>query len=43
MKITIDKNVVEFVPENTGETNSMETLWRILINYQIEIPHPALN
>jgi len=32
MKITIDKNVVEFVPENTSETNSMETLWRILID-----------
>ncbi len=32
MKITIDKNVVEFVPENTGETTSMETLWRILID-----------
>ena len=32
MKITIDKNVVEFVPENTSETNSLETLWRILID-----------
>ena len=32
MKITIDKNVVEFVPESTSETNSMETLWRILID-----------
>jgi hypothetical protein len=32
MKITIDKNVVEFVPENTAETTKMETLWRILID-----------
>ncbi|MBW2502261.1 MAG: hypothetical protein JRD39_04880 [Deltaproteobacteria bacterium] len=32
MKITIDRNVVEFVPENAGETTSMETLWRILID-----------
>jgi len=32
MKITIDKNVVEFVPENTAETTTMETLWRILID-----------
>lgn len=32
MKITIDRNVVEFVPENGGETSSMETLWRILID-----------
>jgi len=32
MKITIDRNVVEFVPENAGETSSMETLWRILID-----------
>jgi hypothetical protein len=32
MKITIDRNVVEFVPENAAETSSMETLWRILID-----------
>jgi hypothetical protein len=32
MKITIDKNVVEFVPESAAETSSMETLWRILID-----------
>jgi hypothetical protein len=32
MKITIDRNVVEFVPENAAETTSMETLWRILID-----------
>ena len=32
MKITIDRNVVEFTPENAGETASMETLWRILID-----------
>ena len=32
MKITIDRNVVEFVPESAAETTSMETLWRILID-----------
>lgn len=32
MKITIDRNVVEFIPESTAETSSMETLWRILID-----------
>ncbi len=32
MKITIDKNVVELVPENNEETNSLESLWRILID-----------
>ncbi|MDX1776882.1 MAG: hypothetical protein R3297_09895 [Desulfobulbales bacterium] len=32
MKITIDRNVVEFVPENAAETASMESLWRILID-----------
>ena len=32
MKITIDKNVVEFNPENEQETASMETLWRIIID-----------
>lgn len=32
MKITIDRNVVELVPENAEETSSMETLWRILID-----------
>ena len=32
MKITIDRNVVEFVPGSTAETSSMETLLRILID-----------
>ena len=32
MKITIDKNVVEFVPENAGETQSMEILWRVMVD-----------
>jgi hypothetical protein len=32
MKITIDKNVVELVPENNEETSSLTTLWRILID-----------
>jgi len=32
MKITIDKNVVEFVPEKNEETASLNTLWRILLD-----------
>lgn len=32
MKIQIDKNVVEFVPENEQETASMETLWRVVVD-----------
>lgn len=32
MRISIDKNVVELVPENNAETTSLETLWRILID-----------
>jgi len=32
MKITVDRNVVEVVPENPQETSSLETLWRILID-----------
>jgi hypothetical protein len=32
MKIQIDKNIVEFVPENEQETASMETLWRVVVD-----------
>ncbi len=32
MKIQIDKNVVEFLPENEQETASMETLWRVVVD-----------
>ena len=32
MKISIDRNVVEFIPENNQETSSMETLWRVIVD-----------
>ena len=32
MKVIIDKNIVEFSPENEQETASMETLWRVIID-----------
>lgn len=32
MKITFDKNVVDFIPENAAETAGMETLWRKIID-----------
>ena len=32
MKIIIDKNIVEFQPENNQETADMETLWRIMVD-----------
>lgn len=32
MKITLDRNVVEFVPESEQETASMEVLWRVIID-----------
>ena len=32
MQINIDKNVVEFTPENKAETASMEVLWRVIID-----------
>lgn len=32
MKITIDKNIIEFQPENPQETTDMETLWRMLVD-----------
>lgn len=31
MKINIDRNVVEFLPESAGETASMEALWRVIV------------
>ncbi len=36
MKIRVDKNVVEFVPENEQETASMETLWRVVVDCAAE-------
>lgn len=32
MKIHIDKNVVEFLPESEQETAAMETLWRKVVD-----------
>ena len=32
MKISIDKKIVDFSPENEQETREMERLWRILIS-----------
>lgn len=32
MRIRIDRNVVEFVPENLQETAAMETLWRVVVD-----------
>ena len=32
MKITVDRNVVEFTPANPQETADLETLWRVLID-----------
>lgn len=32
MKITIDKNLVEFTPANTEEAEQIDTLWKILID-----------
>ena len=32
MKIRIDKNVIEFLPEDKQETASMETLWRVVVD-----------
>jgi len=32
MKISIDKNVVELVPENAQETGSLENLWRVIVD-----------
>lgn len=32
MRIRIDRNVVEFTPENDQETSELEALWRIVID-----------
>lgn len=32
MKIQIDKNVVEMMPENSEETAALNTLWRIMVD-----------
>ena len=32
MKISVEKNVVEFVPENTLETEQLQTLWNVVVD-----------
>ena len=32
MKITMDKNLVEFLPENEDETAMMEALWQLMVD-----------
>jgi hypothetical protein len=32
MKITMDKNLVEFVPENDDETTMLEALWQLMVD-----------
>lgn len=32
MKITIEKNLVEFVPESDDETTMLETLWQLMVD-----------
>ncbi len=32
MKINIEKKLVEFTPENEDETNSLEALWRAVVD-----------
>ena len=32
MKISVDRNVVEFIPDGPQETADMETLWRIVVD-----------
>jgi hypothetical protein len=32
MKITVGKNIVEFVPENTLETADLEKLWNTIVD-----------
>lgn len=32
MKITLDKNLVEFSPENEQEVNELNALWRIVVD-----------
>ena len=32
MKITVEKNVVEFVPQNDLETTQLQTLWNTIVD-----------
>lgn len=32
LKITVDRNVVEFSPENAQETADLEVLWRVVVD-----------
>jgi len=32
MQINIEKNLVEFTPENSDETAKLETLWRVMVD-----------
>jgi len=32
MKIVVDRNVVEFTPENQQETAELEVLWRVVVD-----------
>lgn len=32
MKITLDKNLVEFLPENEQEVNELNALWRVVVD-----------
>ena len=32
MKINIEKNLVEFTPENADETAKLESLWRLMVD-----------
>lgn len=32
MKISIEKNLVEFAPENPDETTKLEALWRLMVD-----------
>ncbi len=32
MKITVEKNVVEFVPQNELETTQLQTLWNTIVD-----------
>ena len=32
MKITVDRNVIEFEPENPQETASLEVMWKVVVD-----------
>ena len=32
MKINIEKNLVEFMPENSDETIKLQSLWRMMVD-----------